>query len=635
MDLDLTEFNIKCALLKEDYTTAYQLLSKHKTCGMDLTKYLEENDFPEIALLFVKDPQTRFNLAIKAGNIPEALKSAEELKNEDNWKILAQEAAAQGNMDIVETTYKHIHNYDGLNFLYMLTGSVDKLFKMMKIAEMRESQDSRFSAAVLLGSAEERVKVLRETGQLHLAYLCACTHGMEDEAESIVAELKASLGDDEEIFLPEIPEEAHLFMSPTPYIREATWPMLRVQKSVFDNIVEQQRLLEKTKRAPTIMQQSSAVVAEPTGAWEEDLDLDLNDQPKTEEPAEAEAGPNSWNLDDDDLDLDMDGLDEPAAGTGTMLSGSDFQMPGFGMSHQDKWSTSHLSSDLFAAGRIEAGLELLRRQIGAIDITPFKKHILKICQSSEVYLPTTPSTTKDPITIGLNRPLGSSGKPRPQIPFTLEYLSNIVQLAYEDFRNGKFDDCKAKFREILELAPLTIVEKSETNQLKGLVETCREYIVALELETLRGASSDPVKQLEYVAYMSHCDLQSAHAILVLNRAQTSAFKGKCFIAASSFAQRLLQIPEMSNPVNAALRAKTQKVAVIAQRQARNELDINYDERNPFVVCCKTYEPIYQGSPSVKCPYCLACYVPNSKGEKCSICKISEIGVKTIGLVCSE
>jgi hypothetical protein len=43
----------------------------------DTTHYLQAKGYPEVALHFVKDEATRFNLAIECGNIEVALQSAQ------------------------------------------------------------------------------------------------------------------------------------------------------------------------------------------------------------------------------------------------------------------------------------------------------------------------------------------------------------------------------------------------------------------------------------------------------------------------------------------------------------------------------------------------------------------------------
>ena len=61
--------------------------------------------------------------------------------------------------------YQRVKNFDRLSFLYLITGNVDKLKKMLKIAEMRGDSMSRYHNALYLGDVEEQVQVLKEVGQ--------------------------------------------------------------------------------------------------------------------------------------------------------------------------------------------------------------------------------------------------------------------------------------------------------------------------------------------------------------------------------------------------------------------------------------------------------------------------------------
>ena len=65
---------------------------------------------------------------------------------------------------IVEKAYQQIKNFDRLSFLYLATGSTDKLVKMQKIAEARGDPMSRFHNALYVGDVRSRIAVLREVG---------------------------------------------------------------------------------------------------------------------------------------------------------------------------------------------------------------------------------------------------------------------------------------------------------------------------------------------------------------------------------------------------------------------------------------------------------------------------------------
>ncbi len=65
---------------------------------------------------------------------------------------------------IVEKAYQQTKNFDRLSFLYLATGSTDKLVKMQKIAEARGDPMSRFHNALYVGDVRSRIAVLREVG---------------------------------------------------------------------------------------------------------------------------------------------------------------------------------------------------------------------------------------------------------------------------------------------------------------------------------------------------------------------------------------------------------------------------------------------------------------------------------------
>lgn len=54
-----------------------------------------------------------------------------------------------------------------------------------------------------------------------------------------------------------------------------------------------------------------------------------------------------------------------------------------------------------------------------------------------------------------------------------------------------------------------------------------------------------------------------------------------FINAASFARRLLDFPDISSDKNAELKSKAQKVLQKSEQQGRNDVAVDYDERNPF------------------------------------------------------
>lgn len=71
------------------------MIQSLQLCGQSIIAYLQQKGFPEVALHFVKDEQTRFNLAVECGNMAVAVASAKEIDQKDCWHRLGVEALRQ------------------------------------------------------------------------------------------------------------------------------------------------------------------------------------------------------------------------------------------------------------------------------------------------------------------------------------------------------------------------------------------------------------------------------------------------------------------------------------------------------------------------------------------------------------
>lgn len=68
--------------------------------GQAIIAYLQKKGYPEVALHFVKDPKTRFNLAVECGNIEVAMSAAQQLDDPVVWEKLSEIALQQGNHQV-------------------------------------------------------------------------------------------------------------------------------------------------------------------------------------------------------------------------------------------------------------------------------------------------------------------------------------------------------------------------------------------------------------------------------------------------------------------------------------------------------------------------------------------------------
>lgn len=162
LQIDPTEYRFKLALIKRNYEEMLHIIRTSSLVGQSIISYLQKKGYPEIALQFVQDPTTRFDLAIECGNLEVAVEMAKQLDKSSFWTRLSSEALAHGNHQVVEMCYQKLKQFDKLSFLYLTTGDHSKLARMAKIAEHRGDFTSRFQNALYLGEVEDRIQMFKE-----------------------------------------------------------------------------------------------------------------------------------------------------------------------------------------------------------------------------------------------------------------------------------------------------------------------------------------------------------------------------------------------------------------------------------------------------------------------------------------
>lgn len=145
-----------------------QIIQNSSLVGQSIISYLQKKGYPEIALQFVQDPQTRFELALECGNLEVATEQARVLDRPTAWTRLGTEALAHGNHQTVEMSYQKQRNFDKLSFLYLTTGDQEKLSRMAKIAEHRGDFTSRFQNSIYRGDVQDRIEMFKEVDQCKL-----------------------------------------------------------------------------------------------------------------------------------------------------------------------------------------------------------------------------------------------------------------------------------------------------------------------------------------------------------------------------------------------------------------------------------------------------------------------------------
>ncbi|KAI5120086.1 hypothetical protein M0805_001242 [Coniferiporia weirii] len=615
--IDPTEYRFKLALLRNNYEEMLHIIKTSNLVGQSIIAYLQQKGFPEIALHFVDDKNTRFDLAVECGNLDVALETATAIDRPECWNRLAQQALKQGNHKIVEKAYQKTKNFDRLSFLYLATGSTDKLAKMQKIAQSRGDPMSRFHNALYAGDVENRISVLREVGMYPLAYLTARTNGLPDIAQEILEEAGLTEAD-----VDDIPNFSASTLKPPTVVNPITdliWPSLSKGESFFDRALANGHL-EADGDVPYLNGVGGAAASSALDDWakgEEAVD-----------DVDPEEG--GWELDVGGVDAqpdEQDAADEaeeaPDVGAGASP----------GVKETELWvRNSPFPADHVAAGSFETAMQLLTRQQGIVNFEPLKPLFLAVYCSAHVYM--SPNASLPPLQLDLRRNIEESSASR-VLPVAVKTLQTVKPELHEGYRavsGNKLAEAKVVFQSVLQtLLLVSISSDSEAAEWRTLVTSTREYLlgVSLELERRRVAEAEPgnvKRSLELAAYFTHCKLQPAHLQIALRSAIGVFAKANNHATSAKLARRLLEL----NPDPKIVAQARQRIAA-GDRNPRNAVEIDYDEFTEFEVCAASFTPIYKGSPSVTDPYTGAPYLPEFKGKLDPLLELTEIGAAVSGL----
>jgi coatomer protein complex subunit alpha (xenin) len=335
----------------------------------------------------------------------------------------------------------------------------------------------------------------------------------------------------------------------------------------------------------------------------------------------------------DNLDLD---IPADAAVPEVSHEAAYFVTPSAGIPKSQNWiQNSSLAGEHAAAGSFDSAMRLLSRQLGIQNFTPLRNVFLELHLASQALLPTLVSVPG--LSLFLERgwtdssPINAKGSPA--ILTKLSSLEEKLNVAYKATTDGKFPDALRFFLDILHTIPVVVVDsRKEVDEVKELLGIAKEYTLALKIELKRkdpALKDDLKRQCELAAYFTHCQMQPTHLKLSLMSAMTICFKSKNYSTAASIARRLLELN-----LSPAMASKARQVLQVSERNPKNEIELNYDPRNPFVVCGATFTPIYRGTKDVSCPYCKARFVPDTANKLCPVCDLALVGADASGLLCS-
>lgn len=350
-----------------------------------------------------------------------------------------------------------------------------------------------------------------------MAYLAAKSHGLTEEAESILEAVGLT---EDQITLPTIEEPLKVAHPIIPTFK-AAWPVKAAGHSSFEK---------------ALLGEVGAADEEPAA---DGFDFEDDEQEATlaketlDDDDEEDAS--GWDMGDDvniEEDVDFVNVESTEAGAGS--------------SEADLWArNSPLAADHVAAGSFDTAMQLLNRQVGAVHFAPLKSRFLEVFKASKTYLPATVGLP--PIVNYVRRTTEEtdSRKLLPIIPRDLETIATVdLQEGYAAMRSNKLEDGVKIFKGILHnLLINTVSSEAEVEQAKKIIETAREYILAMSIElerrTLSTDEANLKRSLELSAYFTIPKLEVAHRQLALMAAMKFSFANKNYNSALGFASRML------------------------------------------------------------------------------------------------
>lgn len=622
-ELDNLELNFKLKLQQQLYRDIIRIIQRKELKGQALVGYLHKHGHSEIALHFVTDPLTRFNLALECGAMDIAKTCAVELSQSSIWRRLADSATKFGDIQLAQfATAKAGNQYTGA-LLALVTGNMASLGHLI---DTSTDMHFRLQNGLYAGDVKQRVQILAQAGQLPLAYTTARSNGLDEMADALLAQMDPEVAERAQAITFAPPLSAHGHEEVTPVTEN--WPMLQVEESVFS------RLLKEPGQFDAIAEPGMDNEDLEAGAgWgEDDDDAKIFGAPADAGDADAaELGEGEgW---DDDLDIDVSAAIAGSGGGGAAgLPGDAGPMvvpQEFAPVSQHWVDVYNLPAFHVAAGSFSTALDLLRSQIGLANPAPLRPHMLALWAAVNASRPTWAAPSALYSLAGPPPADEISGKSAPVLPDYMPAMTQRLQSGFQLFVEGRFADALTAFEAILlEGVVCTVGTEAKKNQLRELTTVAVEYTRALSLQLhMRGVDAASDASLELALYFTHFKLHRPHLILALSQAMTKAYKKKNFKCAASVARRLIeQDPPKSRAQQAA--------AIIAEadRTPTDAVDVNYDERNPFIMCSVSYKPMYKGTVHpVRCSYCLSPAEPSFKGTACPVCKIARFGVDCAGL----
>jgi len=414
-------------------------------------------------------------------------------------------------MNVTEKSYQSIKAFSKLSLFYSAQGCVTKLKKMQDIAMDLNNKNEIFSNSLMLGTIRDRIKVLMQTGQVALAYASAKAHKLNDLLPFIEEDMQNRGIDYIHDFDEQIRErtsKAKALLPCRPVFTQndeyntANWPhTMLVQSNIEDRM--NQEVPEEQNMDDLLMD------VRENKQTEDLLKFDDEDEPKKGDiddlDVDADLGGDKWgdeiDLDDDilgDMGTDQDNGDPDLADLDRELNEEEqevFVPPSKSNDPMNQIvSNSMIPAHHIAIGDFKQAIELLKKQIGLANPRPLRNIFAFLHSNSKIHIPTLPKAP------AIRSVLRSQDGSVPVSIINHEFLKKIYKEGFTETTKGNFKDALVSFQKCIQYAALsTAASGDEEKEIRKLISSCVEYILAMKVELKRrdkNLTSSEIDNLE-------------------------------------------------------------------------------------------------------------------------------------------
>lgn len=175
--LALTVVEYQSAILRGDLSAAEDMLPSIPNEQRNrIARFLEAQDFKELALSVSTDPDHRFDLAISLNDLETALsivRAGPEAGSQAKWKMVGDKALAAWQMDLAQESFEKAGDLPALLLLYTSLSDRSGMERLAKQAQSKGQNNIAFAAFLQLGDSVSCIELLSATGRLPEAALFA------------------------------------------------------------------------------------------------------------------------------------------------------------------------------------------------------------------------------------------------------------------------------------------------------------------------------------------------------------------------------------------------------------------------------------------------------------------------------